>query len=653
VLNLLRENLKSLSWVLWLVIIVFVGLVFLELVQARQQGGGGAGDAAAWAADGDLKVSRAEHKRAYEVLLSQYRQILQGQVTPEQTSFLQRQALQGVIENKILAAEARRVGLKVTDKELQESILAIPILKDENGRFIGTDLYKRTVRRFDYLSIEDFEGSLRESFLIQKLQDVLNASVFVTANEVEQAYRDQVERAKIRYITLPDSGFASDVQISQEDLESYYEAQKADYSLPEQRVARYLLVDNVLLRNTLEITDEDIQNYYNANPEQFSQEEQVHARHILLRTDSRSEEEARQQMAAIRAQIEGGRDFAEVARESSEDPGSGARGGDLGLFPRGRMVPEFEEAAFSAELNQLVGPITSPFGVHLLEVTERRPAGQQPLDEVRPRVQQILVSERLGAVSEERAQDVLAKLKEAADTPAEERFQQIADELPYASLNETVPFTRGDLIPGIGRSEEFAEAAFALEEGGTSEPVKVPRGWAILQLKEIKAPRLQELAEVEPQVRQAVRAQKQKELAAARMEEARAAVTAGKSLDEVAGELSLTVQESNEFGRTGGVAGLGDSGTEVAAQALTLEVGQVGPVVQGDQGATLFQVTERKSWDPQEFEGRKEEIENGVKQQKLTRLLASLVEQRRREFNIQQDPRLAPTEVTPGQPGAP
>lgn len=108
-------------------------------------------------------------------------------------------------------------------------------------------------------------------------------------------------------------------------------------------------------------------------------QEQVRARHILLRVDEeRSAEQAREQVAAIRARLAAGEDFAAIAAEVSDDPGSAAQGGDLGFFGRGRMVPEFEEAAFSAPVGELVGPVETDFGLHLIEVIERRPGGVEP-----------------------------------------------------------------------------------------------------------------------------------------------------------------------------------------------------------------------------------------------------------------------------------
>ena len=141
------------------------------------------------------------------------------------------------------------------------------------------------------------------------------------------------------------------------------------------------------LREEVEVSDEEVETYYNENQAQFEAPEQVCARHILVET----EEEAQ----SILQELEGGTDFAEIAQERSTDPGSGAQGGDLGCFTQDRMVAPFAEAAFNASVDEVVGPVETQFGYHVIKVYERREAGAQPLDEVRDSVRQQLQEEGL------------------------------------------------------------------------------------------------------------------------------------------------------------------------------------------------------------------------------------------------------------------
>lgn len=155
-------------------------------------------------------------------------------------------------------------------------------------------------------------------------------------------------------------------------------------------------------------TEEEVRNYYDENREaQFTNPETRCIRHILFAsggapgetTGSSAEqeaatEEARAEAEDVKRQIEDGGDFAELARENSDDPGSGEQGGDLGCNPSGGFVPEFDEAAFGAEEGELLGPIETEFGFHLIEVTEIRPPGETPYEEVRPQIEEQLSGEQ-------------------------------------------------------------------------------------------------------------------------------------------------------------------------------------------------------------------------------------------------------------------
>jgi peptidyl-prolyl cis-trans isomerase D len=192
---------------------------------------------------------------------------------------------------------------------------------------------------------------------------------------------------------------------------------------------------------------------------------------------------------------------------------------------------------------------------------------------------------------------------------------------------------RNDPVPGIGMAPPFNNAAFELAKGGVSEPVEVPRGWAVLYVKDVHEPRLPELAEVEPRVRQAVSQQKQQQLAMDRLRQAKAG---GQTLEQVAQQLGVQVQESQEFGRQGFIPGLGMS-PELAQAALALQPGQVGGPVAAGPGAVLFEVVERKSWDPKQFAANREATRKRLEQEQVDRLIASLLEQRRRELDVQYD----------------
>jgi peptidyl-prolyl cis-trans isomerase D len=486
-LKVFRENLKYLSWILWAVIAVFVLFVFVDFGSVVP----GLGNPKSSAVTvGGQEVTYGEYQRAYRNLEEQFRQIYGEQFTPEVSRQLglDRQAIENLINQKVLIAEARRLGLSASDGELRELILTIPWLKDEQGRFIGGDGYERVVRELKFPSVEDFEATLRDEIVVKKLTQILSENVYLSDAEVEQSYRDQVEKASIRFVLLPSAGPEApaglEVEATREELETYLGAHAERFRLPERRRIAYLLTDLGLIRGQVEVADAEVEAYYGEHPDEFTQEEQVRARHILLRVDDqRSKDEALVQIEALRRRIEGSETFAEVASAASDDTASAARGGDLGFFGRERMTPEFEQAAFDAEPGELVGPVETPFGVHLLEVTERRAAGRQPLDQVRVRIRNSLISERAQQLAVTKAGEVAAALGDEEQVTAD-ALRTMAEADPALSFGETEPFGRDELVPAIGRSPELSAAVFELEPGAVTAPVRVPRGWMVATLEE-------------------------------------------------------------------------------------------------------------------------------------------------------------------------
>lgn len=146
------------------------------------------------------------------------------------------------------------------------------------------------------------------------------------------------------------------------------------------------------------VTPEEVKAYYEAHKSEFSQPEMVKARHILVRVPSDANEkawsEAEAKIKDIKKQLDKGKDFAELAKQYSDDPGSKDRGGDLGFFPKGRMVPEFETAAFALKPGETSGPVKSPFGYHIIQVQERKDAAVIPFEDISQQVEQRLIAEK-------------------------------------------------------------------------------------------------------------------------------------------------------------------------------------------------------------------------------------------------------------------
>jgi peptidyl-prolyl cis-trans isomerase D len=655
-LKAFRDNLKYLSWVLWLVIIVFIGGLFFGFGDFSPVDLGGPNDAAATI--GDQKITYPEFQRAYQSREAFLRQTYGDGFTAEtaRQMGLPLQVMNELVSSRILRAEARRIGLRVTDAEVQKEILEQAAFKDADGLFVGEDIYRNLLRRAGYTT-DSFESAIRSDLLAQKLQAVLSDSVYLADTEVERAYRDQVERVEIRYLQLPFARFAGQVTADPAAVESYFAERREEFRLPEKRRVSYLLLDPLVLEPTVAVGDDEISAYYEQNREQFTQEERVRARHILLRvedpgaTDAVVEDPAtadavEARLLEIRSRIEAGEDFAALASELSDDPSSKVRGGDLGFFGRGAMVGEFEDAAFGGAVGELVGPIRTNFGFHLIEVLEKQAGGTRNLEEAREEIRSGLVAERAADLAETRARELaaLARRDKPADAAA---FAALADGELGVELRSLEPFGRDDVVPGIGRATPFSIAAFELEAGESSEAVQVTDGWAVLRVDDVVPPRLPELAEVRREVESAVLTREQRLAAERRLDEARGSLAAGATLEEVAAEMDLEVQESGEFGNDGRITALG-SQPELAATALALDVGAIGgPVVVGNN-LVLFEVSARQRFDAEKFAAEREQTREGLESQRLQLMLSSLIERRREEMGLRLDPAFVENFQLPG-----
>lgn len=631
-LKWLRDQLKYLHWVLYVIVFAFIVTLFFDFGTIQPSG---FGDDDVAATVGSETISYADYRREVRDTEDRFRQAFGDQWTSEMSDRfnLSQRALNQLVDRQIRLLEAQRMGLRATDEEVRAQL--VEMFSDADG-FIGRDRLKQALRRAGWTE-QAFSEAVRGDILTGKLLAVLRHTAYVSDDEILGAYRDEVEKATIRYVSLAAADLEGAPTVSDAELQAYYEESAAQYELPEQRVVDYLLVDRGKLRQEVEIPEAELRAYYDANPEEFTREEQVSARQIFVQDDGTGSAEA--EAAAIKARIEAGEDFGQLARELSDDEGSAQRGGALGYITRGRQAQAFDEAAFAASKGELVGPVEGDFGYYIIEVLDTREGGLRPFEEVERLISSRLVGEQVQELAEQKARELAARI-ESEDLGTREGLETIAGEQEYLTFATTPAFGRDDVVAGLGRSQELNTAAFELEPGGVSEPVQLPRGWAILRLDTVNAPRVQDLDEVRDDVRQKVEEQKRQEMAVERLAEARQRVQAGESFDDVAAALGLEITTSEPFGRLGSIAGLGRQ-PAVIDEAMSLSEGELSEPVATDSGAVLFEVVEREEADLAELETRRDEIRQQLAAERAEQIMSALIQQRRLELSPQYDSDLA------------
>ncbi len=181
-----------------------------------------------------------------------------------------------------------------------------------------------------------------------------------------------------------------------------------------EEVINALLAQEYIRKNISDpanVSDKEIKDYYEKHKSQFMQPEQVKASHILIRVpsgaDNKKWNEAKKKAQDIRKQIMAGEDFATLAKKYSQDPGSKSRGGDLGYFKKGQMVPDFEKAAFSLKKGEVSQPVKTTFGYHIIKVYDKKPAKQKSLKDAKQEIKQMLLRKKQFKLRDE----IIAKLK--------------------------------------------------------------------------------------------------------------------------------------------------------------------------------------------------------------------------------------------------
>ncbi|MGD8376104.1 MAG: peptidyl-prolyl cis-trans isomerase [Acidobacteriota bacterium] len=611
-LNTMRENLKALSWLLWLTVASFVIAIFVDWGRAGDAARGGAG--ANWVArvNGE-SVSVAEFADVLRELDRRYRQIFQDQYDPETLGIVQL-ALSQVVQDRLIVDEAQRRGLKVAPEEVSRSITRNPSFQ-EGGVFIGTSAYVKFLRDRG-IDVEQFERDIARGLLREKFQRAVTDGVTISPEEVEADYRRRNEKATVDYVVLEADAFRSDEPAPAEDLRAYYDAHRDNYLSPERRRASYVVINPDQLSDVPGVTEEDARAYYEDNlATQYSTPEQVRASHILIRVPedatAEQEEAAAKRARELLARIRSGEDFAKLAEEYSEDETNASLGGDLGFFPRDRMVPAFSEAAFGLAMNQVSEPVRTQFGFHIIKLTGRREASTRPFAEVRDPIMRQLQFSR----GQEALRDTVASFRSAVEADAGE-FDRAAARLGL-EVKDTGMVERGGPIDDLGDFPQLTQALFSTEIGTMSRGVALPQGTLFLRVNEVLPPQPLPFEEAADDVEQDYLLDRS--LRAARE---RAESTGATDLAGLARALGQEVQSAAAFTRAEAPDVFPPDAIEAAFRQPE---GELSPAFDVEDGILFLEVAKREGFDPAAFAEQRPFLERSLLQQRRNRAFSAVL----------------------------
>lgn len=592
--------------VLGAVVLAFVATIFLDWGWQRS----GRPDAHVATVGGE-GVSLHEFQMTYTNLTDFYRRLYQDRFTEDfaRTLNLKQQALDTLVQRKLLLREAKRQGLMVSDAELIEKVQTYPVFQ-VNGHFDHSRYLQ--VLRLSRLTPGDFEQNQREDLLLEKLEHLIKDGVQVTEAEVKQTFIHDKEQVNVEYIRVDPAQFVPQVEMSDADLSTYYQEHLERFRKPEQTRLGYVVVDPERFAALVEMTDGQLAQYYEQHKEEFRREEQVRARHILfkLAQQAGAEEEARRRGEAETTlqRIQAGEDFAALASQLSEDPVSAQQGGDLGFFKRGEMVKPFEETAFGLKPGVVSDPVRTDFGYHLIKVEEMQEAGYEPVEAVRTELRTRLAREEVRRLAEAKAQAVYDAMVAAGSEwkTAVQALELVPRETPFIA--------QGEVVEGIDNSTAFMRAAFALQDGEVSRPTLIGNQYVVEKLLERKASHIPPFEEVKDAVRDALVRERSHALARQKADEWLTEVQAGQSIEQLAQAFNTQTEQTGLFARNGAIPKLGRP-QEFIREVFRMRVGE-GRVVDLLEQPAVVVLTEHKEFDAEGYEKDKAQMKQQVLRQK-------------------------------------
>jgi peptidyl-prolyl cis-trans isomerase D len=633
-LNVMRESFQNSTWARWLktglLLAVAVSMIAYLGAYFGDDGGAAGGP---WIAKVDgQSIPISEYQQVGRNLEQRYQQMFgeQYEKIREQLD-VERAALEQVISRKVMAAEAEAAGLEVSEAEVAQAIVESPQMKDPaTGAFIGKDRYLDAMRRSYPGGPEAFEQALAQDLLIEKWRRLVTEAAFVADADLEKAWRQRNERARIDYAVVPSAGQSFPTAVSDADAEAWYRGHQDAYRRPEARRIRYVVVDRQAQAAKVPVSDAEIRAFHDANKAQFDVPEQRRASHVLIRVAREAGpaevEAARARAQAVLDRARKGEDFATLARSLTEDEPGRPNGGDLGWFGKGDMVPAFESTVWRTEPGQIGDLTRSEFGWHVIKVTGKRDAGQRPFEEVKEDIRrQLTVRAAQQRVTAE-ADRIAASIGGEAG-----KLDEVAKKEGLTVAEKTV--AGGEMLPDLGPSPEFTQEVFSAKPGTVTRPLGVAQGLAIVSVGEVVPPSVRPLAEVRERVVTDVLNERARRAAVAT---ARAALTQAGGLDGAAKALKVSKQPTADLTVGAALPGTGGSSDSLAKAILRAgtKAGDTG-VVEVPAGAVIYQVASYQPFDPAAFQAQKETLRAELREQKRTALLEAILRRLQEKHEIE------------------
>ncbi|MGD9083079.1 MAG: SurA N-terminal domain-containing protein [Desulfobacterales bacterium] len=575
------------------------------------------------------QITLDEYREAYNNLIERLRNRFGNNLNEDMIKMLRvkEQALNQLIDNKLLVQEARRFKFRVSNKELAHAIMQIEAF--QRAGVFDNRMYQNVLSRLR-MTPEEFEIAQREAMLIERVTDLITNSVKVSDSEVKEWINWAHASVNIDFVRF-DSNKYKDIKPSSEEIKAFYEKHKENYKTDSMVKVRYLHFAPDSYRSEVSISEEELQGYFNENQEEFNTPKTVEARHILLKVDQNAApediEKARKKALDILKMAREGKKFDKLAKEYSEGP-TRDRGGYLGTFKREAMVRPFADKAFSMKAGEISEPVRTRFGWHIINVEKVNEASSLSFDQAKKKIQKKLIEDKAKNLAYDEAEAISDVSFEGDDllNSAKQRNLKILT---------TDFFTKKGPEKGIKNRAKFASIAFNLSVMEITDIQEFEDGYYILQMIEKIPEKIPELKQVEEKVRVDLIQEKQEAKAKEDATTFLADLKSGKSMITESKPFNLTPTTTGFFKRNDSIPKIGsDREVSKAAFQLTPEKKLPEKPIKGTKGYYVIQLRDRKTPEFDEIDKEKTFVKQKLLKQKKTRVFDAFLAQIRSNSEI-------------------
>ncbi len=338
---------------------------------------------------GKRAITQQEWDNAQNEQINRYRQMAGAQFDPKlfETPEAKQRVLDGLIEQQVLQASIDEKNLVLANEVLVKKLTEIPAFLDAEGKFSKAQ-YEAVLKQ-QGMTGASFDARMRRDMLVQQFTQSIQNTAFAPTS-VSNRIADIIEQEReVQELLIKTSDFADKVKVTDDMIKDYYNKNSKKFEIPDQIKAEYMVFNSELLASMVTVPDAEVKANYESSKQRYTQAEQRRASHILLNVKKDGSDKDKVK-AAAQALLEKVRknpaDFAKLAKENSEDKGSGERGGDLEFFGRGQMVPAFDEAAFKLKKGEISDLVLSEYGYHIILLVDIKPESIKPFDEVKAQI---------------------------------------------------------------------------------------------------------------------------------------------------------------------------------------------------------------------------------------------------------------------------